>query len=55
MKKLYLLLIISTLALVGYSQVIKQIKTTEQLWLGYFNQIRLSDKWGLIKIVFSWG
>lgn len=30
----------------GYAQ--KQIATTEQLWVGYINQTRLSDKWSLV-------
>jgi len=46
-KKLYLSLIISVLGLFGYGQVTKQVKTSEQIWLGYFNQTRLSNKWGL--------
>ncbi len=25
----------------------KQTSSTQQVWLGYFNQLRLSDKWGL--------
>ena len=30
----------------GYAQ--KQIATTEQLWVGYINQTRLSDKWDVV-------
>ncbi len=47
MKKIYLSLIISVLGLVGYGQVTKEVKNSEQIWLGYFNQTRLSDKWGI--------
>jgi hypothetical protein len=48
MKKNVYLLVFSFLAFVPlYAQVAKQVAAEEQLWLGYFNQTRLSNKWGL--------
>jgi Protein of unknown function (DUF2490) len=31
----------------SFGQLTKQVKTSEQIWSGYFTQIRLSDKWGI--------
>jgi hypothetical protein len=40
---LFAILILSTTA----NAQVKQTTQAEQLWLGYFNQARISDKWGV--------
>lgn len=45
MKKYVLLLLFACFALSSFGQ--KQVNTHEQAWLGYINQTRLSNKWGL--------
>lgn len=44
MKK-YLLLVFVISALSSFGQ--KQVNTQSGVWLGYFNQTRISDKWGI--------
>lgn len=46
MKKLVICLIFFTFVRQITAQTIKQITLEDQLWLGYFNQTRFSDKWG---------
>lgn len=43
--KLFLLGVSLSIQLVGFSQ--KQTTYTEQVWLGYSNQTRFSNKWGM--------
>ncbi len=49
MKRRYYLLALFYIgfAETGSAQTIKTIQPINQLWLGYFNQTRLSDKWGV--------
>jgi len=47
MKNIFILLVISLLPKIILAQTTKQVAQEEQLWLGYFNQTRLSDRWGL--------
>jgi hypothetical protein len=44
-KRMALLAMIVTLGKLGLAQ--KQTTHVQQVWLGYFNQTRFSDKWGL--------
>jgi hypothetical protein len=44
MKKILLLLLFSNMI---YGQTIRQTTDEEQVWVGYFNQTRLTDKWGI--------
>ncbi len=46
MRKFILVLIVSISVQSAYAQTTKQKEVFEQVWLGYFNQTRLSDKWG---------
>ncbi|HLO82970.1 MAG TPA: DUF2490 domain-containing protein [Chitinophagaceae bacterium] len=46
MKKTISLLIMLSSVVIAFGQVSKTKETYEQIWLGYFNQTRLSDKWG---------
>ena len=47
MKRIYVLLIGSVLLMqTAFSQE-KQTTHVQQVWLGYFNQLRFSDKWGM--------
>lgn len=45
-KNLFRILCIAFLPTVAFTQA-KQISIEEQVWLGYFNQTRLSNKWGV--------
>ena len=47
MKKLFISLIFGTFVQLSAAQTTKQITPKNQLWTAYFNQTRLSDKWGL--------
>jgi Protein of unknown function (DUF2490) len=44
-RKIPLLFIVSALYSAAFSQ--KQTANVQQVWLGYFNQTRFSDKWGI--------
>lgn len=44
MKKIFLLVILCNNI---YAQVSRQTTDEQQVWVGYFNQIRLTDKWGI--------
>lgn len=46
MRKALFLLGMLFSVVVGFGQANKTKETCEQIWLGYFNQTRLSDKWG---------
>ncbi len=46
MRKIYLFYLIFMTKSI-YAQNVSQTKDEEQLWLGYFNQTRLTDKWGI--------
>ena len=46
-KKLFCLIIIISSFSFTYSQNGKSTEQLQQLWFGYFNQTRFSDKWGL--------
>ncbi len=46
MKKIIFILLISIISINLNAQTTRQTINEEQLWLGYFNQTRLSDKWG---------
>jgi hypothetical protein len=45
MKKYIFYILLTTFTVPGFGQ--KQINDQNQVWLGYFNQTRLSTKWGL--------
>jgi hypothetical protein len=47
MKKWTLLVLISAAVSGVQAQTTKQVTDVRQLWTAYFNQTRLSDKWGL--------
>ncbi len=47
MRKIYLSLLCSFTCLLVQAQPAKTITDVEQVWLGYFNQTRFSDKWGM--------
>jgi Protein of unknown function (DUF2490) len=46
MKKFFSLWVLLFSGVVVFGQVSKTKEVYEQIWLGYFNQTRLSDKWG---------
>jgi Protein of unknown function (DUF2490) len=46
MKKFFLLILSLTFFQLLTAQVSKKIETLDQFWIGYFNQTRLSNKWG---------
>ena len=46
MIRLGILILIGLCSLAGFGQN-KSTTTVEQVWLGYFNQTRLSNKWGI--------
>lgn len=39
--------IIGSLYLSGHSQSVKRVQQQQQCWVGYFSQVRFSDKWGV--------
>ena len=45
-KKIYFFFFCIVSSLGGYAQATKTTSHSQQVWLGYFNQTRLSDKWG---------
>jgi Protein of unknown function (DUF2490) len=47
MKKLFYFLLLLFVSSIASAQSTRQVAESEQIWLGYFNQSRLSDKWGL--------
>ena len=47
MKKILAILIACSSIFGTYAQVQKHTTTTEQIWLGYFNQTRFSNHWGM--------
>lgn len=47
MKKTIVLIIFTLSASLSWAQTTRQVVDSEQTWLGYFNQSRLSDKWGI--------
>jgi len=47
MKKLLFFLLFITCAALSKGQNVKSISHINQVWLGYFNQTRFSNKWGL--------
>jgi len=47
MKKFYFFCLCLVSVLPGYAQTTKQTNHVGQIWLAYFNQTRLTDKWGL--------
>lgn len=46
-KYLGLALLFTIIGLAGKAQVVKNNTQVNQLWTGYFSQIRFNDKWGL--------
>jgi hypothetical protein len=46
MRKLAMVILLFFIGQSSISQVNKTKETYEQIWMGYFNQTRLSDKWG---------
>ena len=46
MRKIVLIIMVSICGQSAYNQSIKKKEYYEQVWLGYFNQTRLSEKWG---------
>lgn len=47
MRKPYGLMLLFMVVSVAAAQPTKQTANVEQVWLGYFNQARFSDKWGV--------
>lgn len=47
MKKLYLIFFLSISAITISAQQVKTTTNVQQVWFGYLNQTRLSDKWGI--------
>lgn len=44
-KKVAMVILILGLSLTGFTQS-KQVQAVSQIWMGYFNQTRLSNRWG---------
>ena len=47
MKKTLLFLLFNLVVFTVVSQNVRVVQDEEQLWTGYFNQTRLTDKWGI--------
>lgn len=45
--RIFTTLLFTTFALAGFAQVKKNVTDNQQIWLGYFNQTRLTDKFGI--------
>src|SRR6187200_1562549 len=47
MRKIICLFLGAMLYLTGYAQTPKNVSHINQVWFGYFNQARLSKRWGV--------
>lgn len=46
-NKIYFICFLMMTGALTYAQSVKQTTSVQQIWMGYFNQSRLSNKWGV--------